>query len=175
MIYHLTEKLRKRLQLPPLSAAVPSPAGASGTGAHGALRWYGNTFEAGGVSYILTTNAASLYSVVLAAGDFGDERAYVQAFLGALEPQMKADGLAALYDEVIAPASGDVVLAKTAERSVVQSMSDLAAKACRHLARGDSSMEALSRHLNDTPLKSLAFRTPRATHAGLPWQEEITK
>lgn len=35
---HLTEKLRTRLQLPPLPPAVLSPVGVPGTGAHGALR-----------------------------------------------------------------------------------------------------------------------------------------
>jgi hypothetical protein len=73
MIYRLTEKLRTRLQLPPLPPASPSPAGMPGTGVHGALRCYGNTFEAGGMSHILTTNAASPSSRVPVPVDAGED------------------------------------------------------------------------------------------------------
>lgn len=175
MIIHLTEKLRKRLQLPPLPSAVPFPAGAPDTRAHGALQWYGNTFETGGVTYILTTNAASLYSVVLAAGDLGDERAYVRAFLGALETQMKADGLAALYDEVIAPASGEVVLAKTADRKVLGTMKVMAQECAIGVAYLDASPAELSERINGNLYSMHRRETPRETFARLTRSEETTE
>jgi hypothetical protein len=145
-----------------------------GTGAHGALRWYGNTFEAGGVSYILTTNAASLYSVVLAAGDLGDARAYVRAFLGALETQMKAEGLAALYDEVIAPASGEVVLAKTADRKVLGTMKQMAQECAIGVAYHDAGPVGLSEQINGCLYRMNGRNTPREAFARLARSEENT-
>lgn len=174
MKLHLTEKLRTRLRLGAPPPVAPFPAPLAGAAGHGALCWYGHCFEAGGDWYILTANRLTLYSVVIGEVGLGDGLDYVRAFGTALKAQMGAEGLGPLYDGVIAPTFGGLTLEKTADASMLRSLNDLCAKARRPFAGGNRTPADLSRHLNDTPLKSLGFHTPREAMTRLARDQETT-
>jgi len=167
ILLHLTEKLRRRLGLPKsaLASTASAAAGPDGVDAHAALRWYGNTFETRGTSYLLTTNAASLYSVVLEDKEIDNSDAYMHAFLRALRVQLAADGLDTLYDQKIAPSIGTVVLKRTADRSVLGTMKLMVQECEIGVHYIDATAAELSARINGSIYNANHRSTPRAAFA----------
>lgn len=157
MVLHFTEKLRKKLHVPELTQVDVS------TPNH--LRWYANLFTAQRVQYILTTNAASLFSVVIHGRGLTDSSDYIRQFLVELGGHLDDLELRVVHERVIRPNSGEVNLAKTADRSVLGSMNDMV-KLCKFkLEDGESSPWQLSKDLNETPFGAIGYNSPRDVFA----------
>lgn len=159
MILHVTDKLRKKLHLPALQRVDES------TGAH--LRWYGNVFTADRAQYILTTNAASLFSVVVFGRGITDDSKYILRFLSALRDHMEDLDLQHIYQQAFVAGAGAVSFAKTIDRSVLGSMNDMVS-ICRHrLTLDDVSPWDLSKDLNDTPFGAIEYQYPQKVFRGM--------
>ena len=160
MIFHFTNKLRKKLHIPELTQVDVA------TGKH--LRWYANLFTAQRVQYILTTNAASLFSVVIYGRGLTDSGDYHRQFLSELRDHLEDLELRLVYERVIAPKAGEITLAKTADRSVLGSMNDMVSNCKSRLECGESSPWHLTRDLNGTPFGAIGYGFPRKVFAQMP-------
>ena len=120
------------------------------------------------MQYILTTNAASLYSVVIYGRGLTDDGGYIRKFRTELREHLEEPDLCVRYERAILPNSGEVTLAKTADRSVLGSMNDMVSL-CKHTLRmEEKSPWDLSKALNDTPFKATGYRFPRGVFASIP-------
>ena len=164
MIIHFTEKMRKKLHIPPL------PATDMAIGPH--LRWYAHLFTARRVQYILTTNAASLFSVVIYGRGITDDGDYIPQFLSALRDQLVDLDLQLVFERVIAPNTGEITLTKTSDRSVLGSMNDMVRICQLRLELDDKSPWHLGRELNATPFGAVKYDYPKEAFARMPLQRE---
>jgi hypothetical protein len=166
VVIHFTAKLREKLHL---AEVTEEPVAA---GAH--LRWYAHLFRMDGVQYILTTNAASLYSVVMFGRGVTDSDLYLRQFLASLRDQLEAADMQMIYKRCIAPHTGTVTLARTEDRSVLGSMNDMVFHCKHRLERGDVSPWELGEWLNTTPYGAIGYQIPKQTFVQLPLQVDKT-
>jgi len=153
MHIHLTEKLRSKLHLP-----EPGPTSSPPAIHH---CWYAKVFTAQRVQYILTANAACLFSVVMPGRGITDGDRYLKEFLRELREHLEALGMAGVYPTLVGegPVTPGVVAA--GDRSVVQSVNNLASSATWWITRRASGPREATARVNDMPLKSLGLLTPR--------------
>lgn len=166
MVIHFTAKLREKLHL---AEVTEKPVAAR---PH--LRWYAHLFRADGVQYILTTNAASLYSVVMFGRGVTDSDLYLRQFLPSLCDQLEAAGMQMIYKRCIAPHTGTITLSKAEDRSVLGSMNDMVFHCKHRLGCGDVSPWELGAWLNITPYGAIGYQIPREAFAQLPLQIDKT-
>ncbi len=159
MIFHCTEKMRKKLHLPPLTQVADE------TGPH--LRWYVNVFTAQRVQYVLTTNAASLLSVVLPGRGLTDGAAYQRAFLESLGTCLGELEQRLVFERVILPGSAAVVYSKTANRSVLGTMKEMAYECSYGMEYQGMDAGDVTRRLNKTPYTANKYKYPREVFASL--------
>ncbi len=159
MLIHITQKLQQKLHVP--TVTVFPVAGEPHQ------RWYANLFRANRQQYILTTNAASLYTVVFYGRGITDGATYGRAFKEALEQQLLSDNLGGVYHCRIAPCLENLVFVKTADRSVLGSMNDMAQILTRLLEWRDPEigLQRLGDYVNEVPFKAIQYRNPRKTFA----------
>ena len=160
MIIHFTAKLRKKLHIDEVSQVVGE------TGPH--LRWYAHLFRAERAQYILTTNAASLYSIVLHGGGVTDDDLYLRDFISNLRDYLAFDDMRLIYERCIAPRTGDIRIASCTDKSVLGSMNDMVRLCKLRVKKKDLSPWEMADALNATPFKAIAFRTPRKAFLDLP-------
>jgi hypothetical protein len=160
LVVHATGKLARKLRVPELTAV------ASETRPH--LVWYANVFTAERVQYILTTNAVSLYSVVIPGRRITDDTAYVTQFVQTLCEHLEDDGVEPIFERCIAPYTGDVILAKTVSRSVLGSMNDMVNSSKYLFARGDTTPWDVSKQINDTPYGGIGYGFPNKAFKSMP-------
>ena len=166
MVIHVTHKLREKLNLAEVTT-VPVAAGAH-------LRWYAHLFRAERVQYILTTNAASLYSVVMYGRGITDSDLFLRNWLVALREQLEGADMQMIYTRCIAPHTGSITFAKTEDRSVLGSMNDMVFHSQRRLERGVvPSVWELGEWLNNMPYGALGYGFPRKVFAQLPLEKEV--
>jgi hypothetical protein len=160
MVFHFTHAMRKKFDCDEVTEfEVP-------TRPH--LSWYLNTFTVNRVQYILATNAASLFSIVFfkrGVRDYGDLRS---TFFMLLEDQLTGLDLKLIYERIIAPATGRVVVAKTFNRSVLGSMNDMVHAIKSLKAREELSPWELSNTLNSIHFSAIRYRTPHQCFPQLP-------
>jgi len=160
MIIHFTKKLREKLHLTEVSTTSVA------AGAH--LRWYANLFRADGVQYLLTTNAVSLYSVVMFGRGITDSDLYLKQFLTTLRDQLEANNMQMIYKSCIAPHTGTITLAKTEDRSVLGSMNDMVNQCKCVVELGKTDPWVLTEGINSTPFGAIGYRYPSETFTQLP-------
>jgi hypothetical protein len=136
------------------------------TSAH--LRWYANMFRVDGVQYILTTNAASLYSVVIYGRGVTSPDTYLKLFLPALSEQLQSDTMQIIHKRCIEPYTSKIVLAKTEDRSVLGSMNDMVNVSKLKLGYDPISLSDLSHAINRIPFSALGYGFPWEAFAQLP-------
>ena len=160
MVFHFTQKLRKKLDSAELTT-IPVPSAPH-------LRWYATLFRARQVQYVLVANAASLYAVVMYGRGMTGMDSFHRRFMPALREQMEADGMKFIHDRCIAPFLGAMVLAKTADRSVLGSMNDMV-WSCKCLVDlRDCDPFSLGAAINSTPYGALKYRFPKEVMMALP-------
>jgi Domain of unknown function (DUF6933) len=167
VLLHFTEKLRKKLRIPELTQVEVA------TGKH--LRWYANLFTVQRVQYILTTNTAALFSVVIYGRGITDDADYIRQFLSELRDHLDNLELRLVYERVIAPRTGQITLAKTADRSVLGSMNDMVNQCKFELGRGEPSPWDLTLGLNETPFSAIGYQSPRQAFVQLPLEKDTER
>ena len=160
MVIHFTKKLRDKLHLDEVTE-MDVPAGPH-------LRWYARLLRARRLQYIVTTNAASLFSVVVYGRGLTDSGDYILRFLSELRDHLDDLGLQLIYKRVIAPSTGAVTLAKAVDRSVLGSMNDMVRLCKDRLDLEDVSPWELSKHLNGVPFGALKYGFPREVFPRMP-------
>jgi hypothetical protein len=154
MIIRLTEKLAKKIKETELLSLplADNPL----------AEWTARLFAVDRTQYILITNTATLYSVVMFGRRAMNDNAFINAMLDSLRDVMGQDGLGEIYQRHVAPQAGRISFAKSASRSVTSSMNQMSFEAEVHLSSGEVSPFEVSFRLNDS-LRSYGkeYRRPK--------------
>ena len=145
MIIRLTEKLAKKIKEIPLISLPPDP--------NPFADWTARLFTHRRVQYILITNTATLYSVLIYGSGITDYGTFIHAMGDSLRDMMEDDGFSRIYYDYVAPQMARIAFARTNNRSVTGSMNEL--ESCAQIDLGDSEISPydVSFKLNKTILK----------------------
>jgi len=140
-----------------LSATLAKRIGVSPTGllppdANPFADWSAHLFNAGRRRYIIMTNTASLYTMLMAGKGVTTEATLLSQFTSGIRQLLAADGMDGVFDEFIALSLSDVSYSTALNRGVTGSMNDLIKAAKSALLSPDSPLLEISRHLNSTPM-----------------------
>ena len=155
MIIRLTDKMAKKIK----EAALPTIP----PGTNPFVDWTARLFTADRTQYVLVSNTATLYSIVFYGKGITDANQLINRMLDTMRDVMKHDGFESIYEERIAPATGEFSFSRTGNRSVTGSMNDLVFGAKWHLIRDEMSPYDVSFRLNKTPFSYLKHAYPRDT------------
>ena len=118
--------------------------------------WSCHLFTADRTQYIIICNTVSLYSCVMYGKGITNESYFIERGLSTIREFMEDDGQSFGYQTLVAPASECVTFAKSLNRSVTASMSELIRFAKDYLVEEDLSPHSVGFQLNDTLLSSIA-------------------
>ena len=153
MIFRLTQKLARKIAVsPPQRLPLDENPFAD---------WSANLFTAQRTQYILLTNTASLYSMLMYGRGITDDNEFIQLALACIREFMLDDGKEFLLRRHVAPQSGIVAFSKTGDRGVLGSMNDLVSQAKLLLITEELSPFDASRLLNEAPMSYLGYSSPR--------------
>ena len=152
MLMRFTTKLSKKLKLPPLTKVTDDPGPF--------LDWYANLFTANRVQYILTTEAQSLFSVVMYGRGITDDHNFIKQWLGSTRDYLTDIGKDFVFEKIIGPNTGQFTLSKTLSKSVLGSMNDMVSVAKFMLRTRDMSPRDLAEMINETPFKAIDHNAP---------------
>ncbi len=164
MIFRLTQRLSSKIKVGPLAE---SPLDENPY-----ADWSARLFTADRAQYILLSNTASLYSVVLFERGITHDGQFIERSLDNIREFMTDDGLGLVYMNFIAPASGSIRFCKALNRSVTGSMNELEMIAKFYLETGEWSPFDVGHKLNETPMSAVAcggnnYATPREAFSQL--------
>ena len=140
MIFRLTQKLAKKVKLPPLPAQPE--------GENPFIDWTAHLFRAERAQYIIVTNTASLYSLVMYGRGVTDDNDLIKDTLSFMREFMADEGYEFIYRRLIAPNTSRISLAKATNRHVIGSMNELIYEAKLYLTERQLSPFETSRQIN---------------------------
>ena len=159
MIFRLSQKLSKKIKDIPAKTLPLDP--------NQFADWSAHLFTADRTQYVIVTNTAALYSVVMYGRGLTHDGQLIERAFSTIHEVMADDGLEFLYLKIIAPASAAVQFSKALNRSVTGSMNDLVYHAQMWLTEGDLSPHDISFRLNEIPMSALKYTHPRQAMKGL--------
>jgi hypothetical protein len=151
MIFRLSQKLAKKLKIK-LAGCHPPPSNPFAD-------WSASVFTVQRAQYIILTNTASLYSVVMLGRGIATEQRFVGAVLDSLREFLTADGQESLYHHVAA-ALDSIEFSAALNRSVTGSMNDLVLNAKHWIAEQGVSPFDAAVGLNQMPMSALGYSNP---------------
>jgi len=159
MIFHLTHKLAKKIKKTPLHC-LPIDSNPF-------IDWTAHLFRAERVQYIIVTNTASLYSLVMHGRGITEDNRFFQETLSYMAELMTHDGLEFVFQRLIVPHTERIRFSKAADRRVLGSMNDLIVQAKYYLTERQMSPFDASIQVNETPMSYLGYNKPREAFRGL--------
>jgi len=138
----------------------------------GLAEWYVNIIEGLGPALFLCTNPATLYTLILPAGDTDDVADLSGRLVSRLARHMIELRIDRTSAEQLIHQLGTVLVAKTASRSVLGSMNDLTSNLRRHFSKemaesGKVDLRAIEQELNNMPQWSLGWQYAQERFAKL--------
>jgi hypothetical protein len=166
MIFRLTHKLAKkigiaRLRFLPLNR---NPY----------IDWTAHLFTADRAQYIIVTNTASLYSLVMYGRGITDDNEFIQSTLNFMRDFMTDDGYEFLFRRLIAPHTARVSFSKATDRRVIGSINDLIVQAKYYLTERQMSPFDASLQVNETPMSYIGYSKPKEAFSVLKVEPEET-
>ena len=155
MIFRLTLKLAKKIGIAPLPA-IPYDYNRNPI-----LDWNAHLFTAQRTQYIILTNTASLYSIVMHGKGITNDKNFIREALSNMEEFMIMDGNQVIYENHIEPESQITYFSKIIDRRVLGSMNDLIFQAKVYLSKGQKSPFDVSFMLNKSPMSYLKYSNPK--------------
>jgi hypothetical protein len=155
MIFRLTLKLSKKIGIAPL------PALPFDKNKNSLIDWSAHLFTAQRIQYIILTNTASLYSMVMLGRGITNDRQFIRGVLSCMEEFMTIDGNKVIFEKFIEPENNDICFSKIVDRRVAGSMNDLIFQAKVHLIEGQQSPFDVSFLLNESPMSYLSYSCPK--------------
>ncbi|MBI2360535.1 MAG: hypothetical protein HYV04_16805 [Deltaproteobacteria bacterium] len=159
MIFRITSKLGKKIRLAPSKVLPPDE--------NPYADWSAHLFTAGRAQYILITNTASLYSMVMYGRGITDDFIFLDRVTDYMGEFIRDDGHRFLFERLVAPSMARVSFSKALNRAVTGSMNDLVFQAKTYLSDGTASPFDVSFKLNETPLSYLKHSNPREAFKAL--------
>ncbi len=165
MILRITQKLGKKIKFQPCES-MPLDKNPYAD-------WSAHLFTVHRVQYIILTNTASLYSVVMFGEGITNDNTFIKEALSYMELFMAEDGNGSIFERDIAHETLNVYFSKSINRSVTGSMNDLVSGAKLYLGDGDESPYQVSVRLNQTPMSYLSYDNPQKAFKNLKIQNII--
>ena len=153
MIIRITTALGKKIHAPPARTLPLDP--------NPLVDWSARLFTAERIQYILLTNTACLYSAVMYGRGITHEALLLKRTVSTLSEAFRDEGLEAVFEQAVAPATDQVTLAKALNRSVTGSINDLVFQAEIYRVEGRLSLPEVAAHLNICPMSLLNHDSPR--------------
>jgi hypothetical protein len=135
------------------------------------LDWNAHLFTVQRTQYILATNTASLYSLVMPGQGITNARQFIQSFSAGLHDFLAGQGHPPEAAMVLPSPDLDASFAKINDRRILGSMNDLIFQSKFRLAEGQQTLFTVSYYLNETPLSYLKYRSPKTAFQELLRQE----
>ena len=123
--------------------------------------WSARLFTVDRAQYLLLTNTASLYSVLMPGRGITEETSFLNHAVEAMRHYMQEDGLSLIFANFIVPAAGAVSFHKPLNRSITGSMNELVAEATYFLSSDAHSLFDANHKINEMPHASLRFSFAR--------------
>ncbi len=152
MLLRVTNKLSKKLKLPPLTTVKDNPGLF--------LEWYANVFTANRVQYILTTEANSLFSVVLYGRGITNVNLFINSWLTSLKSYLSDIGKESVFNNIISSNTNQFTFSKVLNKSILGSMTNIVVDSKFMLEDEDMSPRDLSQMINETPFNAIDFHSP---------------
>ena len=118
-------------------------------------------------SLMLITNTASLYSLLAPAKGLENLEEFGYGLIHYIERHLLIDGFEDVFREHVVPELKTMLLAKTLNRSVTGSMTDMVKLSGHMLFEDGDSLEQVAGKLNKTPFGALDYNYPRDRFAEL--------
>lgn len=164
MIFRLTQKLAKKVGLPLLQGLPPDQ--------NPFVDWTAHLFTAERVQYIIVTNTASLYSLVMYGRGITDDNEFIQSTFSFMRDVMTDNGCEFLFRRLIAPHTARVSFSKATNRRVIGSMNELIFEAKLYLTERQMSPFETSLQVNETLMSYLKYNNPREAFRTLKVESE---
>jgi len=153
MIFRLTQKLAKKVGLHPLPGLAP--------GQNPFIDWTAHLFRVERVQYIIVTNTAALYSLVMFGRGITDNNEFIQRTLSFMAEFMTIDGCEFFYRRLIAPHTARISFSKATDRHVLGSMNNLIVQADYYITERQMSPFDVSIQINETPMSHLGYNSTK--------------
>jgi len=124
--------------------------------------------------YIILTNTASLYSMVMHGRGITNDRQFIREVLSFMKEFMTIDGNKAIFEKFIEPEVRNIFFSKIVDRRVSGSMNDLIFQAKMHLIEGHKSPLDVSFFLNESPMSYLSYSRPKIEFQKLHFRDEVS-
>jgi hypothetical protein len=142
MIFRLTQKLAKKLNLTDLSR----------TNSHDSeSAWYGNLFRVGGVQYILLTESLTLFSFLFHGRGIVDAASLTEKAKLLIETKFRENGWLSVLGTDISYDLAEPSLLAAQDRSVLSSMNGMIGLLKAQIEQGKWDIEFLSNEVNIVP------------------------
>jgi len=168
MIFRLTLKLSKKVGFTSLPALL------SNKNLNPLMDWNANLFTVQRIQYIILTNTASLYSMVMHGRGITNDRQFIREVLSFMKEFMTIDGNKAIFEKFIEPEVRNIFFSKIVDRRVSGSMNDLIFQAKMHLIEGHKSPLDVSFFLNESPMSYLSYSRPKIEFQKLHFRDEVS-
>jgi hypothetical protein len=153
MIFRLTQKMAKKIkETPNQSCPAASTPYAD---------WSAHLFTAARAQYVIVTNTASLYSIILHGRGITDASRFIEYTLAFMADYMTGDGFEFQFCRFIAPDAKEVLFSKVTDRRVTGSMNDLIQMAQWLLMERQLSPFEAAQKINQSPMSYLDYDNPR--------------
>ena len=153
MIVRVSAKLGKKIHLTP-SKSLPADDNPFAD-------WSTHLFVADRTQYILITNTASLYSMVMFGRGITDDCQFLDRITSYMGEFIRDDGFGFIYERLIIPAMERVSFSKALNRSVTGSMNDFVFMAKTRLIEREVSPYDVSFWLNEVPMSYIKMGRPK--------------
>jgi hypothetical protein len=145
--------MAKKIKLPPLQA-VPA-------GQNPFIDWTAHLFTAQHAQYIIVTNSASLYSLVMHGRGITNDNELIQRTLSFMREFMTDDGCEFLFRRLIEPYTAEVSFSKATDRRVLGSMNELIYESRFYMIERQLSPFETSRCINESSMSYLDYKIPK--------------
>ena len=125
------------------------------------LDWSAHLFTAQRIQYVILTNTASLYSMVMPGRGMTSDKKFIQEVLSSMREFMTMDGNKFIFEKHIEPQQREVFFSKIVDRRVTGSMNDLVFQAKVYLIEVQLSPFEVSSRLNESPMSYLNYDRPK--------------
>jgi hypothetical protein len=153
MIVRVSAKLGKKIHLAP-EKSLPADDNPFAD-------WSTHLFSADRTQYILITNTASLYSMVMFGRGITHDGQFLDRITSYMSEFIRDNGYGFIYERLIMPSMASVMFSKALNRSVTGSMNDLVFMAKTRLVEREVSPYDVSFWLNEVPMSYLKMGRPK--------------
>jgi len=159
MIIRLTAKLGKKVGFSPIDSCRPD--------IDPFLDWVGHLFTAQRTQYIILSNTASLYSIIMPGRGVSNEKKLVRQGMSNMEEFMVKDGFEFIFRRQIAPYCRTIILSKVTDKKVLGSIVEMVREAQFWLIERDLSPFEAASKINTTIFSYLRYNHPKEVFAQL--------